>query len=78
MVWSTEPNPTIALPTKTDEGGILGTFTSIITGLTANTTYYARPYAINQNGVVYGEQITFTTKNNEGSTEGVGNEDFEW
>lgn len=78
MVWSTEPNPTIALPTKTDEGGILGTFTSTITGLTANTTYYARPYAINQNGVVYGEQITFTTKNNEGSTEGVGNEDFEW
>jgi hypothetical protein len=46
--------------------------------LTANTTYYARPYAINTNGVVYGKEITFTTKHHDGSTEGVGNEDFEW
>lgn len=78
IVWSTTPNPTVALQTKTDEGGILGSYTSVIKGLSPNTTYYARPYAINANGVVYGDQIMFTTKNQEGSTEGVGNEDFEW
>ena len=78
IVWSTTPNPTVALQTKTDEGGMLGSYTSVIKGLSPNTTYYARPYAINPNGVVYGDQIMFTTKNQEGSTEGVGNEDFEW
>ena len=78
IVWSTEPNPTIALQTKTDEGGILGTFTSTITGLTANTTYYARPYAVNPNDVVYGDQIIFMTPKQEGATEDLGNECFEW
>lgn len=78
IVWSTEPNPTIALQTKTDEGAILGQFTSTIKGLMQNTTYYARPYAINPNGVAYGEQITFTTPKQEGATENLGNEGFEW
>lgn len=78
MVWSTEPNPTIALQTKTDEGSILGQFTSEIKGLTPNTTYYARPYAVNPNGVVYGDQIIFTTPKQEGATEDLGNEGFEW
>ena len=78
IVWSTEQNPTIALHTKTDEGSILGQFTSEIKGLTPNTTYYARPYAVNPNGVVYGDQIIFTTPKQEGATEDLGNEGFEW
>ena len=38
-----------------------GYFSVAITGLTANTTYYARAYAINAAGVAYGNQVSFTT-----------------
>ena len=78
IVWGTEPNPTIASQKKTDEGAILGQFTSTIKGLSPNSTYYARPYAINPNGVVYGAQVIFTTMKQEGATEYLGNEYFEW
>ena len=32
-----------------------------ISGLSANTTYYARPYAINSYGISYGTEVSFTT-----------------
>jgi uncharacterized protein (TIGR02145 family) len=63
VVWSTTINPTIALSTKTLDGVGVGTFTSIITGLTPNTTYYIRAYATNEIGTAYGTQLTFTTQN---------------
>ncbi|WP_207496263.1 DUF5689 domain-containing protein [Aridibaculum aurantiacum] len=61
VVWSTSQNPTVALSTKTVDGSGTGTFTSAITGLTANTTYYVRAYATNSSGTSYGNQVTFTT-----------------
>ena len=63
VVWSTSPSPTIALTTKTVDGSGTGSFTSSITGLTANTTYYVRAYATNSVGTTYGAQQTFTTTN---------------
>ncbi|MBO4739818.1 MAG: hypothetical protein J5606_09725, partial [Bacteroidales bacterium] len=60
ICWSTSPNPTISDSHTTDGNGI-GSFTSSITGLTANTTYYVRAYATNVVGTVYGNEITFTT-----------------
>ena len=42
IVWSTSPNPTIALPTKTNDGIGAGVFTSYITGLISNITYHVR------------------------------------
>ncbi|MGZ3764243.1 MAG: hypothetical protein ACXVA2_06245, partial [Mucilaginibacter sp.] len=39
------------------------TFTSNLTGLTPNTTYYVRAYATNSFGTGYGNQLTFTTGN---------------
>ena len=47
VVWSTSTSPTVALSTITTQGAIdaTGAFTSSITGLTANTTYYVRAYA---------------------------------
>ncbi len=60
VVWSTATNPTIALPTKTSDGTGTGSFTSNLTGLSANTTYYVRSYATNANGTTYGNQVNFT------------------
>jgi uncharacterized protein (TIGR02145 family) len=59
VCWSTSTNPTIALATKTVDGTGTGAFTSSITGLAANTTYYVRAYATNSVGTSYGTQVSF-------------------
>ena len=61
ICWSTATNPTTALSTRTSDGTGMGIFSSSITGLTANTTYYVRAYATNSAGIVYGNQVSFTT-----------------
>lgn len=61
IVWGTAINPTIALTTKTNNVGGLGTFTSSIINLVANTTYYVRAYATSSAGTGYGTQVTFKT-----------------
>ena len=66
VCWSTNPDPTIEASSTADtidsfDLGSYPSFTSIMTGLTAGTKYYARAYASNQAGVTYGNQITFTT-----------------
>jgi hypothetical protein len=60
VCWSTSPLPTL-LNTKTTEGTGIGSFTSTLTGMTLNTTYYLRAYATNSKGTAYGEEIEFTT-----------------
>lgn len=60
VCWSTATNPTIT-NSKTTDGSGSGTFTSTVTGLSTNTTYYVRAYATNSIGTAYGNQITFTT-----------------
>ncbi|MGE0085738.1 MAG: C1 family peptidase [Desulfococcaceae bacterium] len=60
VCWSTSQNPTIA-NSKTSNGTGTGTFTCSITGLSPNTTYYARAYAVNSVGISYGNQVSFTT-----------------
>ena len=60
VCWSTSQNPTTSSD-KTSDGGGSGLFSSVITGLTANTTYYIRAYAINSEGTSYGDQLEFTT-----------------
>ena len=63
VCWSTTANPIVSLATKTVNGVGTGTFTSNITGLASNTTYYLRAYATNSAGTAYGAQQTFTTIN---------------
>jgi uncharacterized protein (TIGR02145 family) len=60
ICWGTSPNPTTA-DSKTTDGTGTATFTSFITGLSANVTYYVRAYATNSTGTGYGNQQTFTT-----------------
>jgi hypothetical protein len=61
VVWSTSPNPTVSLATKTSDGIGVGEFTSNIPGLEPNTTYYVRAYAINSTGSSYGNELSFKT-----------------
>jgi uncharacterized protein (TIGR02145 family) len=60
ICWSTSSNPTTS-DSHTTNGSGTGSFTSNITGLTANTPYYVRAYAINNQGTAYGNQVSFTT-----------------
>lgn len=61
VCWSTTSGPTVALGTKTTDGTGTGSFSSNITGLSANTTYYVRAYATNANGTAYGNEVSFRT-----------------
>ena len=63
VCWSTSQNPTISDNHTSDANGT-GSFTSNLTNLTANTTYYVRAYATNENGTSYGEQKSFMTLQN--------------
>lgn len=60
VCWSTSSNPTTA-NSKTTDGSGTGSFTSSITGLLPNTTYYVRAYATNSVGTAYGANETFKT-----------------
>lgn len=59
VVWSTSPNPTIAINTKTNEGINSGIYTSTINDLLLNTSYYIRAYATNNVGTSYGDEINY-------------------
>lgn len=61
VCWNTTGNPTIA-DSKTVDGSGLGTYTSTLYPLTANTTYYVRAYATNSIGTGYGVVDTFMTQ----------------
>ncbi len=60
VCWNTSTNPTTA-NSKTTDGTGTGSFTSSLSGLSANTTYYLRVYATNSAGTVYGTQNTILT-----------------
>jgi uncharacterized protein (TIGR02145 family) len=61
VCWGVNENPTIENNPKTNDGSGNGAFTSSVTGLSKNTIYYLRAYAINNNGTGYGNQIQFNT-----------------
>jgi mannan endo-1,4-beta-mannosidase len=60
VCWSTSSNPATT-GIHTSDGTGTGTFTSTISGLTANTTYHIRAYATNIVGTSYGNDLSFTT-----------------
>jgi len=63
VCWSTTNNPPFG-PNSTSDGTGNGHFNSNIEGLTPNTKYYVRAYAINSEGTGYGNQVDFTTLEN--------------
>lgn len=63
VCWSTVDPPTI-LNNKTVDGAGTGSFTSNISELSPNVTYFVRAYATNSRGTGYGNTLVFTTLNN--------------
>jgi len=62
VCWNTTGSPTTA-DSHTTNGSGTGSFTSNLTGLSPNTSYFVRAYATNGVGTAYGGQETFTTDN---------------
>ena len=60
VCYATTPGPTIN-DNYVSLGSDTGTFSTTISGLSPNTTYYVRAYAINQLGMAYSDQIAVTT-----------------
>ena len=61
ICYSTSPNPNMGNQ-RTEDGSGIGSFNTVLRGLNPSTTYYARSYAKNSNGVVvYGNEVSFTT-----------------
>jgi hypothetical protein len=60
VCWATTSTPTTGDNTTTDGTGP-GSFTSNLTGLVPETTYYVRAYATNGHGTAYGSVLSFTT-----------------
>ena len=64
VCWNTSGNPTLQNNTGyTTNGSGTGSFTSSLTGLNENTTYYVAAYATNSEGTAYGSIKSFTTLN---------------
>ena len=61
VCYSVTPNPTLS-ENHTMDGNGTGSFTSNLTNLVENTTYYVRAYATNSVGTAYGNEVTFTTE----------------
>ena len=72
LVWSDAPGVTLdSAIASTSDGNQIGTFLTTIDRksetemfLDSNTTYYVRAYAVNDQGVGYGEELSFTTMEN--------------
>lgn len=60
VCWGTASGPTTA-NSKTTNGSGIGSFSSMLTSLTAGETYFVRAYATNSAGTAYGAEISFTT-----------------
>jgi hypothetical protein len=81
ICWGSSPDPVKWSGNYISADSGAGSFTGLITGLTANTTYHARAYATNSIGTSYGSDITFTTNNKYGlniSFAGTGRGNVSW
>ncbi|MGM0573168.1 MAG: S8 family serine peptidase, partial [Bacteroidota bacterium] len=62
VIWGTNPGLNVFNYEEiTIDGSGSGEFTSQLTGLVPETTYYVRAYATNSTGTAYGEELTFAT-----------------
>lgn len=60
VCWNTTQHPTIN-DFHSDNGKATGSFSSLLTDLTAGTKYFVRAYATNGEGAAYGKEVSFST-----------------
>ena len=60
VCWNTSATPTVS-NFSTVTGAGVGNFSSTLWGLSPNTNYYVRAFAVNAAGTVYGNQLMITT-----------------
>lgn len=60
--YNTSGNPSLA-DNITTAGIAVGGYSSILSGLSQNTTYFIKSYATNSAGTAYGNELSFTTTN---------------
>jgi hypothetical protein len=63
ICWDTVQMPTVD-DSHTSNGTNTGVFSTTLTGLTPNTTYYVRAYVVTDYGLAYGDEQSFTTLDN--------------
>lgn len=66
VCWGLQPEPTID-DNYIANGMGTGNYSVSLSGLQTNTTYFVRAYAININGVAYGNELSFITIDNPGN-----------
>lgn len=64
VCWDTLPNPSTT-GLHTSGGANTGTFTCVIGGILSGVDYYVRAYAVNANGITYGQQVQFKINESE-------------
>ncbi|NVO21558.1 MAG: hypothetical protein HXX13_17790 [Bacteroidetes bacterium] len=63
VCWDSISSPTINNHKTVDAGSWYNSYSSILTNLFPNRTYYVRAYATNFSGTTYGNELSFTTSN---------------
>ncbi|MCK4344759.1 MAG: hypothetical protein KAX05_05675 [Bacteroidales bacterium] len=63
VYWGTSQNPE-STGAKRQIGSGTGSFSTTLSGLNPNTTYYVKAYAINSQGKAYATQVSFKTHQN--------------
>jgi len=61
LCWGTSSPVNVDSNTILDGQNTEGSFTTSLTGLGVGSTYYVRAYAVNSEGIGYGEQLSFST-----------------
>lgn len=64
ICWNTTSNPTISNH-HANNGTGTGSYSVTITDLSPNTCYYVRAFAINSEGISYGEDVVFVTEDDD-------------
>ena len=70
VCWSLNENPSLN-DNHVRVGSGIGSFSTIVSGLKANTLYHVRAYATNEAGTVYGEDESFMTLAPAGAIRGL-------
>ena len=61
ICWAAHSDPTPMDDNHSENGGGDESFTAEMTELNQNTTYYVRAYVVTQDGITYGNELSFTT-----------------